>query len=167
MLSCVAAVILTPKYAPLNTVLGNVDVTKRPETRIIRNPKSKYFLFTALDCDGAHVVAVLTRDKRTVEHGEFPVVLSNRLTTRVFREIKIDDQKSKVTQILGEPRRRKKSGQFEVHRYFKLFKNGNDQRYLVNDYVYKQNRLIEASIHYESVPGCGETFDPNVFHTIL
>ncbi len=167
MLSCVAAVILTPKYGPLNTVLGNVDVTKRPETRIIRNPKSKYFLFTALDCDGGHVVAVLTRDKRTVEHGEFPVVLSSRLTTCVFRNISIGDHKLEVTRTLGEPRRRKKSGQFEVHRYFKIFKNGDDQRYLVNDYVYKQNRLIEAAIHYESVPGCGETFDRNVFHTIL
>jgi hypothetical protein len=61
----------------------------------------------------------------------------------------------------------KPKGPYTVLRYFGLLPEGEGKRYLINDYVLKSDRVIEVSVNWEAVPGCGDTFDVNQFHIRL
>ena len=149
-------------------VLGSINVTERPETCLYRETGNPYFLYAALDCDGSHVSAVLSRDRRILaDISSFPTY-KRRIPRQIFRGIALGDSGQKVTSTLGKPQRRMKpKGPYTVLRYFALLPDGEGKRYLINDYVLKSDRVIEVSVDWETVPGCGDTFDVNQFHIRL
>ena len=138
------------------------------------DPKSGYYLYKAMDCDGAHTGITLTKDRRMVVESGFEVARFGRkpeeaagnnieersldLTTR--HGIRIGMSRDEVVGKLGTPTKtaqRGKNNEFWCALYKKVeMKDKVSGRVLRNTYIFKHDKLIEIAINLDSIPGCGD-----------
>lgn len=138
------------------------------------DPKSGYYLYKSMECDGAHRLITLTRDRRMVMESGFEVARFGRkkddvprtkieeraLTLATKHGIAIGMSREAVVEKLGPPTRtavRGASKQYWCALYKKVVMEDRENgAVLRNTYIFKDGKLIEIAISLDSIPGCGD-----------
>lgn len=138
------------------------------------DPESGYYLYKAMDCDGAHTGITLTKDRRMVldsgfevarfgrkpEEGAGAKIEERRLDLSTKHGIRIGMSRAEVVRKLGQPTKtavRGKNKEFWCALYKKVaMEDKVSGRVLRNTYIFKNDKLIEIAINLDSVPGCGD-----------
>lgn len=138
------------------------------------DPKTGYYLYKSMDCDGAHTNVTLTKDRRMVTESGFEVARFGRkpeeaagrnIEERSFglatkHGIRIGMTRDEVTGKLGTPTKtavRGKQKEFWCALYKKVeMEDKVSGRVLRNTYIFKNDKLIEMAINLDSIPGCGD-----------
>ena len=138
------------------------------------DPKSGYYLYKSMDCDGAHTSITLTKDRRMVTESGFEVARFGRkpenaaganieertLELATKHGIRIGMSREEVEAKLGAPTRtavRGKNKEYWCALYKKVqMEDKVSGRVLRNTYIFKHGKLIEMSIQLDSIPGCGD-----------
>ncbi|MBS1715297.1 MAG: hypothetical protein JST30_13265 [Armatimonadetes bacterium] len=137
--------------------------------------KSGYFAVKVMECDGAHRMVTLTKDRRILEDmgydmarfgrkakgdGEGAAVQDHAFDAVTKHGIRIGMSKSTVLAKLGRPFKtasRGEKGQYWCCLFKKVVMEDKETGdVLRNTYVFKNGKLIEIAINLDSVPGCGE-----------
>ena len=123
-----------------------------------QDARSGLWIARMIECDGAHVSLVLTRDKKLihVEDGWDPN--SSKPTALRYlgtdRGVLIGMTETQVSGKIGKPQKRKLDGPYVRTSYeWKNLKNGEGFIYS-QELVFKKGDLIEISVGREAVPGC-------------
>jgi hypothetical protein len=176
MFSTLAFVILFAAWPP-NLTVATAGMSAEARTVTFgcwHDPKSGYYLYKSMDCDGAHTSITLTKDRRMVVESGFEVARFGRkpeeaagnkieeraldLTTK--HGIRIGMTRDEVTAKLGPPTKtavRGKNKEFWCALYKKVEKQDKvSGRILRNTYIFKNDKLIEIAINLDSYPGCGD-----------
>lgn len=159
----------------LTTSIASISVNRiESANKCWRDPKSGYFAYVIMECDGAHRGITLTKDRRMVgEVGYDTGRFGRKLDTEVYGQvqdkqltlgagngIKIGMTRRQLQSKLGNPSKtavRGKNGEFWCAMYKKVdMKNREEGEVLRNTYIFKNSKLIEISINLDSVPGCGD-----------
>ena len=138
------------------------------------DPKSGYYLYKSMDCDGAHTSITLTKDRRMVMESGFEVARFGRkpedgagakIEERAFEPstkhgIRIGMSRDEVVAKLGTPTKtavRGKQKEFWCALYKKVqMEDKVTGQVLRNTYIFKNDKLIEIAINLDSIPGCGD-----------
>ncbi len=176
MIAALIAIAFTVSWpANFTVAVGGMSA----EARVVshgcwHDPESGYYLYKAIDCDGAHVSITLTKDRRMVQDSGFEVARFGRKPEegpgKAVEERKIDlatkggirigMTRAEVEEKLGKPTRTAVRGEKKEYwcaLYKKVvMKDRETSRVLRNTYIFKNGRLIEISINLDSVPGCGD-----------
>lgn len=135
------------------------------------DPKTGYYLYKGIECDGAHASITLTKDRRMVSESGFKVP-SLTHKQEYFRETQVDERpiqlstknsvrigmsRDEVLHRLGKPvltAVRGKNSEYWCALYKKV--NRKDELMLRNTYIFKHGKLIEISVNLDSIGGgCG------------
>ena len=137
------------------------------------DPKSGYYLYKSMDCDGGHTAITLTKDRRMVTESGFEVARfgrkpeeapGNNIEERALdlvtkHGIRIGMSREEVVAKLGAPTKtavRGKQKEFWCALYKKMqMEDKVNGRVLRNTYIFKNDKLIEMAINLDSIPGCG------------
>ena len=136
------------------------------------DPKSGYFLYKSIECDGAHTHITLTKDRRMVEESGFEVARFRRkpqsfpgariekrpLVLATKHGIRIGMSRDEVLRKLGTPVRTAVRGRNKEY-WCALYKkvDAKKQEVLRNTYIFRNGELIELSIHLDAFGGgCGD-----------
>ncbi len=176
MIAALIAIALTVSWpANFTVAVGGMSA----EARVVshgcwHDPESGYYLYKAIDCDGAHVSITLTKDRRMVqdcgfevarfgrkpEEGPGKAVEERKIDLATKGGIRIGMTRAEVEEKLGKPTRAAVRGgkkEFWCALYKKVvMKDRETGRVLRNTYIFKNGKLIEISINLDSVPGCGD-----------
>ncbi len=137
--------------------------------------RTGFHLVRTIDCDGAHIMVMLTRDRREVSNQGYKVHKGHELhiedtswrpldnkplpSLSTGKGVRIGDSPQRVRARLGAPRTVKRTGarkQFLEYTYlWKNVKNGVGTEWR-NRYTFKAGKLIEIAFNRDMVPGCGE-----------
>ena len=138
------------------------------------DPASGYYLYKAMDCDGAHTGITLTKDRRMVTESGFEVarfgrksensvganIEERKIDLSTKHGIRIGMSREEVVAKLGEPTRtavRGKNKQYWCALYKKVeMQDRVSGRVLRNTYIFKDRKLIEIAINLDAIPGCGD-----------
>lgn len=138
------------------------------------DPKTGYYLYKSMDCDGAHTSITLTKDRRMVTESGFEVARFGRkpeegagtkieeraLDLSTKNGLRIGMTRDELVGKLGEPARtavRGRNREFWCALYKSVErKDAVSGRILRNTYIFKNDRLIEIAINLDSFPGCGD-----------
>lgn len=137
------------------------------------DPKSGFFAVKTLDCDGAHRMVMLTKDRRvvndygydTTRFGRAPKddwtgnkVEDHPFAAKTKHGVAIGDTKSRVLAKLGRPTKSvTKKGIYWCALYKKVVMDDKENgSVLRNTYIFKNGKLIEIMLNLDSIPGCGE-----------
>ena len=128
-----------------------------------------FYLVRSVECDGAHIGVILTRDRHVVKNWGYEVPSlpetkgGQALETKSLASletahgIKIGDDVKTLRARLGAPTNVNRSGsrnQFRNHNYiWRNVKNGVGEIWK-NEYVFKEGRIIEIILARDLVPGC-------------
>lgn len=176
MTTLVAVLVLGTAW-PKNLTVGAAGFSA--ESRELTNAcwhdkKSGYFAYKMLECDGAHRMITLTRDRRMVEESgydtarfgrkskiDFPTTITERaFSPATSHGIKIGMAKAEVLKRLGKPSKSVTKGsknQYWCALYKKaVMEDKENGEILRNTYIFKNSKLIEIAINLDSIPGCGE-----------
>lgn len=173
MLSMLAGLILAAWPSHLTVATGGMSVEANKVSRgCWHDPKTGYFLYKSLECDGSHRHIALTMDRRMVTNAGFEVARFGRKPDYTFGKIEerslalttkhgvaIGMSRDEVVKRLGEPSRtavrgKKKEFWCALYKQIEMTDRENGQ-VLRNTYIFKEGKLIEISIHLDSIPGCG------------
>jgi hypothetical protein len=131
----------------------------------------KAFLVRTVDCDGAHIGVLLTRDRNLVtemghkvphfkgKYEGYSDMKENALPSlATSKGIALGDTPAQLTAKLGKPSTIKKSGnrkQFTdyVYKWRNLVKGEGEE--WENRFTFKEGKLIEIEFRRDMVPGCG------------
>jgi hypothetical protein len=147
-----------PKWVPNN--LAGYAIGFGSETSQIRRKdrETGYWIGRGIDCDGAHVVVILTRDTKMfrnfspLQPGDVQIAKLRNLGTD--RGVTIGMTENQVSTKIGKPQQRKLDGPYVRTSYkWKNVKNGEGYIYS-QELVFKKGKLIEISVGREAVPGC-------------
>jgi hypothetical protein len=123
-----------------------------------KDPENGYWIGRGIDCDGAHVVVILTRDTKMFRNfsplnpGDVPIAKLRSLGTD--RGVTIGMTENQVSAKIGKPQKRKLDGPYIRTFYeWKNIKSGEGYIYSQN-LVFKKGKLIEILIGREAVPSC-------------
>ncbi len=138
------------------------------------DPKSGYYLYKSMDCDGAHTSITLTKDRRMVTESGFEVARFGRkpeeapgtkIDERAFElatkhGVRIGMSRDEVVGKLGTPAKTAVRGK-QKEFWCALYKDVQMEdkvsgRILRNTYIFKDGKLIEIAINLDSFPGCGD-----------
>lgn len=176
MLSALCVVLLLAAW-PSNLTVAAAGMSA--EARAVtygcwHDPETGYYLYKAMDCDGAHTGITLTKDRRMVMESGFEVARFGRkpenaagakIEERKFdlstkNGIRIGMSRDEVIAKLGAPTRtavRGKDKEYWCALYKKVaMEDKVTGRVLRNTYIFKHGKLIELSINLDSIPGCGD-----------
>ena len=138
------------------------------------DPATGYYLYKAMDCDGAHTGITLTKDRRMVVESGFEVarfgrkpenaaganIEERKLDLSTKNGIRIGMTRDEVVAKLGQPTRtavRGKNREFWCALYKKVVMEDRvTGKVLRNTYIFKEGKLIEIAINLDSIPGCGD-----------
>lgn len=167
------AVLAWPKT--MATGLANLTVrTNELTNRCFRDPKSGYYVFSTVECDGSHRSITLTKDRRNVgtagydtsrfgrqNNGEaYQQIKESSFALSAGNGIRIGMTPDDVRGKLGKPTRtaiRGKNREFWCALYKKVqMESKEDGAVLRNTYIFKNSKLVEIIVNLDSVPGCGE-----------
>lgn len=175
MLSLVIVSLLAIWPASLTVALGGMSAESREVSfGCWHDPQSGYYLYKSMECDGAHTLITLTKDRRMVSDSGFEVArfgrklesnagakIQERSLQLVTRNgIRIGMSKAEVAQKLGAPARTAVRGpdkEYWCALYKRVeMKNRVEGQVLRNTYIFKRDKLIEIAINLDSIPGCGD-----------
>jgi hypothetical protein len=172
MLTLVATAAILSPPARVTDSVGGFSVQGRTLSQACRHDsRTGHYLLKQLDCDGAHVAVVLTRDRNMVEDWGYDVpnfgtpdprgaIEAKPFPLETKNGIRIGMTVAQVEGRIGRPDRvgrRGASGEFLCYLYRKITMEDKENGYaLRNTYVFKGGRLIEVQIHGDSIPGCGQ-----------
>ena len=176
MLAILAArLLLSPWPSHLTVAAAGMSAERREVTHgCWHDPASGYYLYKSMECDGAHTLVTLTKDRRMVLESGFEVqrfgrkqddgpktkIEKRKLDLVTKNGIRIGMSRVELVKRLGKPtltavRGRKK--EFWCALYKKVAMEGKESgRVLRNTYIFKDEKLIEIAINLDSFPGCGE-----------
>lgn len=136
----------------------------------IHDPKTNYYLLRSIECDGAHLTVILTRDRTIMTSNGYRVpnfkdpsgaegytaVVEKPLSSlSTSKGVRIGDTPSQVKARLGKPTEIKTTGsrkQFvELDYVWRDIKNGEGHIW-TNSYTFKQGKLIEITFNREMYP---------------
>ena len=123
----------------------------------VRDPKSGFYLVRDLECDGADISLVLTRDRKRIANdvantasvgdSGLPTLVAKPLRNlSTGKGISIGDSESKMRSILGRPSSFELDGnrkQFRVFTYHWTDRGGEMTAEVAQIYIFKKGRLIE------------------------
>jgi hypothetical protein len=131
-------------------------------TTCVFDAKSKYFILRDVECDGADISVILTRDRNIVagqgyhvpgftprdsENGDRVITNKPLPSLATGKGVRIGDGPSRVERILGKPRRIEHSGSRKQFLDFLFTWSDYTERY-----TFKAGKLIEISFARESGP---------------
>lgn len=138
------------------------------------DPASGYYLYKSMECDGAHTLLTLTKDRRMVTESGFEVarfrrkqenaggmkIEERKLDLATKHGIRIGMTRDEVIEKLGKPTRTALRGANKEF-WCALYKKADMEdratgRVLRNTYIFKHGKLIELAINLDSIPGCGD-----------
>ena len=176
MLTSLATLLLLAVWpVNLTAATGGMSAERRELSYACwHDPKSGYYLYKSMDCDGAHTSITLTKDRRMVQESGFEVARFGRkpeegagakIEERAFdpvtkHGIRIGMSREEVVAKLGSPSKTAVRGSNKEY-WCALYKKVQMQdrvtgRVLRNTYIFKNDKLIEIAINLDSVPGCGD-----------
>lgn len=125
----------------------------------VRDPKSGFFILRTIECDGAHVSLLLTRDSKLTSGYQTEYQKKPITPLSTGKGIRIGDSQAAVRKKLGTPTKNLRTGdrkQFVEYRYeWHDVKNGEGHDW-ANVYTFKQGKLIEIWFQREAFPGEGD-----------
>jgi hypothetical protein len=174
MIPALAALLLAwPSH--LTIAVGGMSAEARTVTYgCWHDPTNGYYLYKSMECDGAHRLITLTRDRRMVMESGFEVARFGRkrddaprakieeraLTLATKHGIAIGMSREAVLAKLGKPTRiavRGAEKQYWCALYKKVeMEDRENGAVLRNTYIFKDGKLIEIAVNLDSIPGCGE-----------
>lgn len=178
LIAAIAVSSSSPAWAKdMTDAVAGLSVSVVSSSRLARHdPKSGYFAYKTLDCDGAHRSVRLTRDRRLVEEEaavdvpgfgqpatEFfgQGVTKRSLTLATKHGVRIGMTDAQVRAKLGKPDRTWAKSPYSATLYRQTVmddrENGSGLR---NTYIFKSGKLIEVLLNLDSIPGCGVDGDP-------
>jgi len=127
----------------------------------VYDPATKYFLIRTVDCAGAELTLILTRDRRVAAHfgyelpmttkthnhevRPYPLAVKCLPSLRTGKGIEIGSTEGSIVRALGHPGSRK------VNKYVTLSYSGSWHKVTYYaDYVLKAGRLIEINFSWSS-----------------
>jgi len=131
-----------------------------------------HYLIRNVECDGGHLMLILTRDRRIIEMlnydapnykhkkypGEWKLVEKKLPSLSTGKGVKIGSTPSALTAKLGKPteiKRTGKSKQYTEYRYIWTDTKNGEGTESANVYTFKSGKLIEISFYKDAIPGCG------------
>ena len=176
MFSAVAFVLLLAAW-PSNLTVAAAGMSAEARTVTFgcwHDPKSGYYLYKSMDCDGAHTSITLTKDRRMVTESGFEVArfgrkpqeaAGNKIDERALdlvtkHGIRIGMSRAEVVAKLGPPTKTAVRGN-QKEFWCALYKKAEMEdkvtgQVLRNTYIFKNDKLIEMAINLDSIPGCGD-----------
>lgn len=122
------------------------------------DPATGYWIGRGIECDGAHVIVILTKDTKMFRNfyplppGEVPTAKIRFLGTD--KGVMIGMTENQASAKIGKPKKRKLDGPYIRTFYeWKDIKNGEGYIYS-QELVFKKGKLIEIAVGREAVPGC-------------
>lgn len=155
----------------ITDAVAGLSVTKSIVTQTSWfDKKSGFYAIKTYSCDGGHVYARLTRDRRIVEDEGYEVLRFGKhdperklpsehsfpLSTK--NGITIGMSTGQVSKLLGKPIRTSVNGSKKqytsyLYRYIKMFDKEEGIAFR-NTYIFKSGKLIEILITKDAIPGC-------------
>jgi len=134
----------------------------------IYDPKSHYILIRVVECDGADLTLLLTRDryevtdmgfaipgfKKQPETPEFTTTVKALPSLSTGKGLQIGDSVAKVRRRLGAPGKTEVTGarkQFLSYKYSFAAGESDDSREYDETYVFKAGKLIEILLNWDPV----------------
>ena len=172
MLSLLGTILLLAAWPSHFTVaVGGMSAERRTITSgCWHDPESGYYLYKSMDCDGAHTLITLTKDRRMVSESGYEVarfgrkpeesagarIEERKLDLSTLNGIRIGMSRDEVVSKLGAPTRTAVRGS-EKEYWCALYKkvkmeNRVTGRALRNTYIFKHGKLIELSINLDAIP---------------
>lgn len=170
-----AAIILAPWPKNIAVSAGGLNATDyEPTNACWRDPKTGYYIYKNMECDGGHRAITITKDRRVLEEAGYDTTRFGRkpkewmpykIETRPFpasagNGVRMGMTKSSLLKKLGKPAKtavRGKRGEFWCALYKKADLDAKKEgQVLRNTYIFKNGRLVEMKINLDSVPGCGD-----------
>ncbi len=175
MLLALLSLLVVSWPANLTVAVGGMSAEARVVSHACwHDAESGYYLYKAINCDGAHVSVTLTKDRRMVESCGFEVarfgrkpedapgtaVEERKIDLATKHGIRIGMTREQLEEKLGKPTRtavRGEKKEFWCALYKKVVMKDRERGCVLrNTYIFKHGKLIEISINRDSVPGCGD-----------
>ncbi len=138
----------------------------------VYDPKSRYMLVRTVDCDGADVMLLLTRDRNKIREFGYKIpdgtpAKEGQVQTMNVKPLpslttgkgpKIGDPPSRIEQVLGHGHKTSRTGparQFLNYQYLLVAGKGDEATSYDETYTFKQGKLIEISFGWDQA-GCAE-----------
>lgn len=135
--------------------------------------KSGYFALKTWDCDGGHRYITITKDRGLLILSGFDLTSFGRpnlnssekraptehpFEPETLHGISIGMSEKQVLSRLGKPNKHShegKSPRYDTLRYEQtIMQNKTDGQKLLNEYVFKNGKLIQIVLNLEGIPGC-------------